>query len=96
MENCSIIISGTSITRRQNPVAKYIATQPILDLCEQATWRPGARVSRRWWYQVGIELEGLQKHAAVSVTISDTETDSEEESDGDTTGAAGGGEEESQ
>ena len=38
-----------SITRRQNTVAQYIATRPILDLCDQATRRPGARVYRPWW-----------------------------------------------
>ena len=36
----------TYITRRQNTVAQYIATRTILDLCEQATQQPGARVSR--------------------------------------------------
>ena len=43
-----------STTRRQNTVAQYIATRPILDLCEQATQRLGERVSRRWWEQEGI------------------------------------------
>ena len=84
----------TSITRRQNTVAQYIATRPILDLCEQATRRPGARVYRRWWDQAGIDLEGARKQAAVSVTR--LETESEEESTGEPTGDAGGGEEESQ
>ena len=37
------------VTRRQNMVAHYIATRPILDLCERATRRPGARVSQLWW-----------------------------------------------
>ena len=32
-----------SVTRRQNTFAQYIATRPILDLCERATRRPGAR-----------------------------------------------------
>ena len=36
-----------AVTRRQNTVTQYIATQPILDLCERATQRVGARVSRR-------------------------------------------------
>ena len=39
----------TSIIQRQNTVAQFIATQPILDLCKQATQRPGVRVSRWWW-----------------------------------------------
>ena len=37
-----------SVMRRQNTVAQYIATRPILDLCERATWRLGVRFSRRW------------------------------------------------
>ena len=39
-----------AVTRRQNTVAQYIATQPILDLGERATQWEGARVSQRWWY----------------------------------------------
>ena len=53
-----------SFTRRQNTVLQYIATRPILDLCERATRRTGARVSRRWWEQAGIDLEGVKKMAA--------------------------------
>ena len=37
-----------SITRRQNTVARYILTRPMLDLCERTTRQPGAQVSR-WW-----------------------------------------------
>ena len=43
-------------TSRQNTGAQYIAKQPIMDLCERATWRPGARVSRRWWEQAGVDF----------------------------------------
>ena len=82
-----------SITKRQNTVAQYIATRLILDLCEKATRGPGARVSRRWWDQAGIDLEGARKQAADSTTR--WETESEEESDKETNGVAGG-EEESQ
>ena len=84
----------TSITWRKNMVAKYIATRPILDLCERATWRPGAQVSQRWWEQARIDLEGARKQAAELTTRSETE--SEEESDGEPDRVAGGGEEESQ
>ena len=34
-----------AIIRRQNAVAQYIATRPIMDLCERATQRMGAMVS---------------------------------------------------
>ena len=60
-----------SVTRRQNTVAQYIATQPILDLCEMSNWRPGARVSRRWWEQDRIYLEGAKKRAVETTTRSD-------------------------
>ena len=53
-----------SIARRQNTVAQYIATQPILELCEWSDLRPGVRVSRSWWEQAGIDLEGAKKRAA--------------------------------
>ena len=76
------------VTSRQNTVAQYIVTRPILDLCEQAIRRPGARVSRRWWDQAGIDLEGAKKRAAETTTRS--ETDSEEESDVESNGDSGG------
>ena len=46
-----------AFTRRQNTVAQYIVTRPILDPCERATQRVEARVSRRWWDQEGIDLK---------------------------------------
>ena len=36
-------------TRRKNMVTQYIATRPILDLCERSTQRPGVRISKQWW-----------------------------------------------
>ena len=41
----------TSILNRKNTVAQYIATRPLLDLCEGAR----ARVPLRWWDQAGID-----------------------------------------
>ena len=37
------------ILKRQNMVAQYIVTRPILDLCERELWNPGAWVSWIWW-----------------------------------------------
>ena len=59
-----------SVTMTPNTVAQYIATRPIMDLCERATRRPGARVSRRWWEQASIELEGTKKRATEATTVS--------------------------
>ena len=81
----------TPINRRQNTVAQYISTRPIMDLCEQATRRQGARVSWRWWEQAGIDLKGARKQAAVSAAISEKESEEDSERS-----AGGGGEKESQ
>ena len=51
MEEAGFTDVRTSINRRQNTVLQYIATRPLLDLCEGATKRGGARVTMRWWYQ---------------------------------------------
>ena len=74
MREAGMVGIRTSITRRQNMVAQYIATRPIIDLCEQATQRSVAGVSWRWWKQAGIDLEGAPKQAEVSATRSDLET----------------------
>ena len=66
-----------SITNRQNTVAQFIATRPLLDLCEQTTQRGVARVSRRWWDQKGIDW-GTAK-ARASETESESELDAEVE-----------------
>ena len=55
MKEAGIVWIWTSILRRQNTVAKFIAIRPVLDLCEKANRRPGARVARRWWEHMGID-----------------------------------------
>ena len=80
-----------SITRRQNTVAQYIAMQTILDLCERTTQRAGARVSRRWWEQKGIDLKTAKEQAAEAL---DTDSDSVSESEAEVE-PKGGGEERS-
>ena len=54
------------ITRGQNMVAQYVATRPLMDLCERSSRRPWSRVSRRWSEQAGIDLEGAKKRAVVA------------------------------
>ena len=62
---------GKYIMRRQNTVAHYIATRPIMELCERSARRPGERVSRLWWEQAGLSLDGLKKRAAAVAAESD-------------------------
>ena len=53
----------TSILRRQNTVAQFIATRPILGLCEVTERRPGTGVPRRWWEQTVIDWKAVREVA---------------------------------
>ena len=66
----------TSINNRQNTVAQYIATRPLLELCEGTNQIGGARVSKSWWDKKGIYWEKAK--ARVAETGSELETDIEE------------------
>ena len=57
MKEAGLTEVGKSILNRQNTVAQYIATRPLLDLCEGASARAGTRVPLRWWNQKGIDWE---------------------------------------
>ena len=78
-----------SITRRHNTVAQYIATRPIMDLCEWSTQRLGDSVSQRWWEQKGIDLEKA-KGKATETTTTDFESEAEAEVESEE-GWGGGG-----
>ena len=70
-----------SIANIQNTVAQYIATRPLLDLCEGDRAREGAKVPMRWWNQAYIDWE-TAKSMGVETDSTDgsgTETDGEEE-----------------
>ena len=54
----------TYVTRRQNTIAQYIATRPILNLCKRSARRPGLWVSLKWWKKDGLELKGAKERAA--------------------------------
>ena len=70
-----------SVTRTHNKVAQYIATRPILDLCERSTLRLGERVSQRRWEYAGIDLEGAKKRTAEAVSVLESESDSDSDAD---------------
>ena len=75
-------------------VAQFIATRPILDLCEKATRRPGAQVARRWWEQSEIDWKGARERAETAAAVAKpgtkTFTDSESETDDAMDGTVGG------
>ena len=56
----------TLVLRRQNTVVQFIATRPILGLCEVVERRRGTRVPQRWWEQSGIYWSLERKKAAAA------------------------------
>ena len=64
MKEAGVVRVRTSILRRQNMVAQFIATRPILGLCEVAERRTGTRVLRRWREQTGIDWKAAREKAA--------------------------------
>ena len=64
MKEAGVVRIRTSILRRQNTVAQFIATRPILGLCEVAERRPGTRVPWRWWEQTGIDWKAAREKVA--------------------------------
>ena len=79
MKEAGITDVQTSINRRQNTVAQYIATRSLLELCEGVAQREGARVTLRWWYQTGIDWEKAKAREAETESASDSGTDMEGE-----------------
>ena len=55
LKEAGVVRASTSVLCRQNTVVQFIATQPILGLCEVAERRRGTRVPQRWWEQSGID-----------------------------------------
>ena len=64
MKVAGVVRIRTSILRRQNTVAQFIATRPIMGLCEVTERRAGTRVPRRWWEQTGIDWKADREAAA--------------------------------
>ena len=51
LKEAGIVRARTSVLRRQNTVAQFIVTRPILGLYEVTERRRGTRVPQRWWEQ---------------------------------------------
>ena len=67
MKEAGIVRIRTLILRRQNTVAQFIATRPILGLCKVVVRRTGTQVPRRWWEQTGINWKASREKAAAKV-----------------------------
>ena len=97
MKEAGIVWIRTSILRRQNTVAQFIATRPILDLCEKSKRWSGARLSRRWREHTGIDWKGARERAEAEEAAepgTKALTESESEADDTTDGTVRGTEEE--
>ena len=55
LKEAGVVRARTSVLRRQNAVAQFIATRPSLGLCKVAERRRGTRVPQRWWEQSVID-----------------------------------------
>ena len=53
----------TYVSCRQNTMAQYIATRPIMDLCMVEKRWPVPRVTMRWWGQKGVDFKGMRATA---------------------------------
>ena len=63
LNEAGVVRIRTLILRRQNTVAQFIATRPILGLCEVTERRPGTRVPMRWWEQTRIDWKAARAAA---------------------------------
>ena len=81
MREAGLTYIRKSIANRQNTVAQYIAMRPLLDLCEGARPKEGAKVPMRWWNQADIDWETAKSKGVEqdSTGGSGTDTDGEEE-----------------
>ena len=70
---------GKSIANRQNTVAQYIATRPLLDLCKSAREREGVKVPQSWWEQAGIDWEKAKAKGEEMDMTDGTETGTDRE-----------------
>ena len=57
---------GVYITRRQNTVAQYIATLPIMDLYLAVDRKTGLCLSRRWWEHTDLDILGIRAWRAAA------------------------------
>ena len=79
MQEAGLTDIRTSILKSQNTVAQYIATRPLLDMCEGARAREGAKVPRRWWDHAGIDWETAKAKGGKTNRTDETGTDTEGE-----------------
>ena len=73
-KEAGIVRARTSVLRRQNTVAQFVATRPILALCEGTERRGGTWVPQRWWEQPRINWRLVREQKERSAAAGDTHT----------------------
>ena len=86
LKEARVVRARTSVLRRQNTVAQFITTRPILGLCEVAERRRGTRVPQRWWEKSGIDWN-LEREKVASAAEQAGANAEETETPGSGTGA---------
>ena len=66
LKKAGVVRTRTLVLRRQNTVVQFIATRPILGICEVAEQRWGTRVPQRWWEQSGIDWSLAKEKTAAA------------------------------
>ena len=74
-KEAEILRARTSVLWRQNMVAQFVATRPILGLCEGMERRGGTWVPQRWWEQPGIDWRLAREQQEGAAATGDTHTD---------------------
>ena len=74
-KEAGIVRARTSVVRRQNTVAQFIATRPILGLCEGTERWGGTWVPQRWWEQPGIDWRQAREQKERAAVAGHTHTD---------------------
>ena len=64
-KDAGIARARTSVLRRKNTVAQFVATRTILVLCEGTERRGGTWVPQRWWEQPGIDWRLVKVYATL-------------------------------
>ena len=66
LKEAGVVRARTLVLWRQNTFAQFIATQPIMGLCEVAERRRGTCVPQRWWERSGIDWSLARVKAAAA------------------------------
>ena len=92
-KDAGIVRVRISVLRRQNTVAQFVATRPILGLCEGMERRGGTWVPQQWWEQHDIDwrLSREQGERATEEAAGHTHTDATAGKKTTTTEAPGSG-----